>query len=221
MAKKLTEKEIKIINTDDIADIMQGVLEHEERVDPGQAHFWLVGLNDVNEMIFFELVSLGSANEHEVEPMKVFRVAVLKEVVKIILVHNNISCRVEPTEEDKGVTDRLIHVGKILGIDVIDHIIISSGSFFSFEDAGIMKELLDSTKWVPKHEQEEMIKKEHARVLKAAISVAKEEILEKGKKEGKIEIAKGLLDSGETIEFIMKSTGLSKEDIANLSEKKT
>lgn len=38
MAKKLTEKKIKIINTDDIADIMQGVLEHEERVDPGQAH---------------------------------------------------------------------------------------------------------------------------------------------------------------------------------------
>lgn len=94
-------------------------------------------INDANEMIFFELVSLGSTNEHEVEPMKIFRVAGFKEVVKVILVHNNISCRVEPTEEDKWVTFRLIHVGKILGIDIVDHIIISSGSFFSFADAGI------------------------------------------------------------------------------------
>ena len=94
------------------------------------------------------LVSLGGAKSATVEPMKVFRVGVMKNAFKIIFVHNHPSGEMKPSVQDKNITDRLIQVGIILDIEVIEHLIITVRSFHSFANIGLLEELKNSTKWL-------------------------------------------------------------------------
>jgi len=61
------------------------------------------------------------------------------------LVHNHLSGDPEPSEDDLEITKRFVESGKILGIEVIDHIIVTKGSFFSFKEKGLIKEKLTTT----------------------------------------------------------------------------
>ncbi len=85
---KLTnQQKIKIVNPDDVYAIMQKILLRENKIDQEKEHFWIIGLNTNNTILFIELVSLGSVIATQVEPMNVFRVAVLKGAVQVILTH--------------------------------------------------------------------------------------------------------------------------------------
>ena len=150
MNVKLTrEQKIKLANSDDVFTVMQDILIRENFIDREKEYFWIIGLNLRSKILFIELVSLGSVKATTVEPMNVFRVSVLKGAVKVILVHNHPSGELTPSDSDKSLTDRLIQVGKILAIKVIDHLIISTESYLSFADIGLMAELEESTEWVP------------------------------------------------------------------------
>jgi DNA repair protein RadC len=150
MTIKLSEEQKrKLSNSNDVYSIMQEILLREEKIDQEKEHFWMIGLNPVNRILYIELVSMGSVRATTVEPMNVFRIAVLKGAVNVIMVHNHPSGQVMPSEQDKDLTDRLIQVGRILNILVSDHIIISLKSYFSFANIGLMGELAQSTKWVP------------------------------------------------------------------------
>jgi len=90
MNVKLTGlKKIRILNSDDVFGIMQKVLLRENKIDRHKEHFWIIGLNLANKILFIELVCMGSVKAATVEPMNVFRVAVMKNAVKVILVHNH------------------------------------------------------------------------------------------------------------------------------------
>ena len=102
-----------------------------------------------NRVLFIELISLGSINTTIVEPMEVFSFALQKRAVKIILVHNHPSGELKPSKADLDVTDRMIQVGKIVNTPVLDHLIISTESYMSFEEESLMEELAKSTKYVP------------------------------------------------------------------------
>src|SRR3989338_5228478 len=92
------EEKIKILNGDDLYGIMQRVLLREEKIDRNKEHFWIIGLENNNRMLFIELVSLGSVNTTIAEPMEVFSFALQKQAVKIILVHNHPSGELLPSE---------------------------------------------------------------------------------------------------------------------------
>ena len=85
----------------------------------------MIGMNQAGYILYIELIALGSYKSVDVEPMNVFRVAVMKNASRVILVHNHPSGSLTPSDADKDITDRLIQVGRILNIDLIDHLIIT------------------------------------------------------------------------------------------------
>lgn len=96
--------------------------------------FKVVLLNTKNEIISDVEVSVGTLNSSLVHPREVFREAIKRSTNKMILIHNHPSGSIEPSSEDKNITSRLIKCGEIIGIQVIDHIIIGDGLYFSFKE---------------------------------------------------------------------------------------
>ena len=100
--------------------------------------FKVILLNTKNEIISDEDVSIGTLNSSLVHPREVFRYAIKKSANKIILMHNHPSGSIEPSMEDKKTTSRLIECGRLIGIEVIDHIIIGDGEYYSFKENSII-----------------------------------------------------------------------------------
>ena len=96
--------------------------------------FKIVLLNCKNEIIEDIDISVGILDTSTVHPREVFREAIKRPCKSIILLHNHPSGSLEPSKEDKNVTDRLIKTGRIVGIEVIDHIILAGGGYFSFKE---------------------------------------------------------------------------------------
>ncbi len=96
--------------------------------------FKIILLNTKNEIICDIDVSVGTLNMSLVHPREVFREAIKRNSNKIILMHNHPSGNIEPSNEDKNVTLRLIKCGDLIGIEVIDHIIIGDGLYYSFKE---------------------------------------------------------------------------------------
>lgn len=203
---ELTQEErIKILNSDDIYGIMQKILLRESKIDQNREHFWVIGLENNNRILFIELISLGTVNQTLAEPMEVYSLALQKRAVKIILCHNHPSGELTPSDADKDITDKLIQVGLIVNTPVTDHLIITLNSYLSFKNIGLLEELEQSTKYVPKYELERRIKKEAA------------EIAERKKA---IEIAKQFKRQGIDNETIAIGTGLTIEEVEKLRVRK-
>jgi DNA repair protein RadC len=138
MELKVRTKEA-ITNPEQIAEIFQTIQKAENEIDKMKEKCWVVGLNTKNFIIYVELVSMGTLNASLVHPREVFRFAIMKAVSGIILVHNHCSGDTRPSDEDLSLTRRLHDAGKILGIDLHDHIIIADGSgYTSLKKDGII-----------------------------------------------------------------------------------
>nr|VFK30447.1 MAG: DNA repair protein RadC [Candidatus Kentron sp. MB]VFK34423.1 MAG: DNA repair protein RadC [Candidatus Kentron sp. MB]VFK76702.1 MAG: DNA repair protein RadC [Candidatus Kentron sp. MB] len=111
---RLTEQErIRVLNGEDVFAIMQKVLLRENKCDRDKEHFLIIGLDADSRILCIGLVVLGGVTSVTVKPMETFRVAVLKNAVSVILVHNHPAENVTPSDEtDKDLTDRLI-LGRI------------------------------------------------------------------------------------------------------------
>ncbi len=96
--------------------------------------FIVVLLNTKNEIINWEVVSVGSLNTSIVHPREVFNRAIKRNAASIIAVHNHPSGHVTPSSEDFNITKRLHEVGLLVGIPLIDHIIIGNGKYYSFKE---------------------------------------------------------------------------------------
>lgn len=88
-------------------------------------------LNSRYQLIHDEVISVGSLTANIVHPREVFQPAIEQGAIAIILAHNHPSGRLAPTLADSSITDQLIRAGKLLGIDVIDHLIVTATSFRS------------------------------------------------------------------------------------------
>jgi DNA repair protein RadC len=100
--------------------------------DYHKEHFYIIALNSRNYSI--AEVSVGSLNASVVHPREVFAEAIKNKAASVILVHNHPSGDPEPSEDDLILTKRLVESGKILGIEVVDHMIITKNEFFSFKE---------------------------------------------------------------------------------------
>ena len=219
------EQKIKVQNAFGVYSIMKEILMRENALERDHEHVWVVCLAPNNKILNIELVSLGAINETTLQPMQVFRIAIMKGAVRLILVHNHPDGELDPSEGDKDVTDRMIQVGKIVDVEVLDHLIISPVAYYSFKDHGLINKLRHSSKWVPTFVEIERIKKEalklgEKRGLKAGKKIGLEKGLEKGRKEGEkskaVKVAKQLKKNGVAIDIIIDSTGLSKKEIEKL-----
>ncbi len=93
-------------------------------------------LDTKNQIIREETISVGSLNANVVHPREVFKTALAESAAHIIVAHNHPSGDPTPSREDIEITKKLVETGKIIGIDVLDHVIIGDGRHFSMKEAG-------------------------------------------------------------------------------------
>ncbi len=106
--------------------------------DKAKEHFKLILLNTRNKKIGISTVSIGTLTTSLVHPREVFKDAITHSAASVILAHNHPSGDPEPSEDDLKITKKLVESGKILGIEVIDHIIIGKNNFYSFREKGLI-----------------------------------------------------------------------------------
>ena len=202
-------KKVKVTNSADIYPIMREILHRENKIGRAQEHFWMVGLNQANKILYIELVSLGASNRAAIQPREAFRLAIHKLAVRVILVHNHPSGELEPSEPDQDLTDHFIQAGRFLNVEVIDHLIIGEEIYYSFVDSGLFAELQESKKYVLPYELEEKARKE-------GLEIGKEKGVKKGKEEKAIEMAKVLKQQNVETSIIAKASGLPENEIEKL-----
>ncbi|UOE58135.1 RadC family protein [Cytobacillus oceanisediminis] len=101
-----------------------------------QEHFVAVYLNTKNQVISKKTIFIGSLNSCIVHPREIFKEAYRLSSASVIVAHNHPSGNRNPSREDIEMTKRLAETGRVLGIELIDHIIIGDGSFTSLKESG-------------------------------------------------------------------------------------
>lgn len=101
-------------------------------------HFYAFLLDTHNRIIGREIVSIGTLNASLIHPRECFRTAIVKTAASVIFVHNHPSGGLEPSQEDITVTKRLVDAGKLLGIAVLDHVIVTTDSYTSFRERSLV-----------------------------------------------------------------------------------
>ena len=99
-------------------------------------HFIAITLDGASRVIATHIISIGTLNQSLVHPREVFYSAIKDKAAAIIIAHNHPSGQLHPSRADKQVTTRLKDAGKLIGIDIIDHIILTPDGFYSFQDNG-------------------------------------------------------------------------------------
>jgi DNA repair protein RadC len=106
--------------------------------DKAKEHFKLILLNPRNKIIGISTISIGTLNASLVHPREVFKDAIMHSAASVVLAHNHPSGDPEPSEDDLKITKKLVESGKILGIEVLDHIVIGKNGFLSFKEKGLV-----------------------------------------------------------------------------------
>jgi DNA repair protein RadC len=106
--------------------------------DKQQEHFVCISLNGANEVIENRTVTVGLLNKSQVHPREVFADVITDRAAGVILAHNHPSGELKPSDSDLKIHEQLTEAGKILGIKILDHIIISKKGYYSFQDQGLI-----------------------------------------------------------------------------------
>ncbi|UDY80735.1 UPF0758 family protein [Geobacillus phage GR1] len=101
-----------------------------------QEHFEAIYLNTKNIIISRKMIFKGSLNTSVVHPREVFREGIRLSAASLIVCHNHPSGNPDPSREDIEVTKRLAEVGRMVGIELLDHIIIGQGKYISLKEKG-------------------------------------------------------------------------------------
>jgi DNA repair protein RadC len=99
-----------------------------------QEYFVVLTLSGSHAPIKFHIVTIGLLNRAAVHPREVFRPAIRDNAAAVIVGHNHPSGELEPSPEDKEVTERLREASEIIGINFLDHLIVSEKGFYSFNE---------------------------------------------------------------------------------------
>lgn len=126
-------KDIKTINSPkDVYDLLidMTLLDREK--------FVVVMLNTKNHVIAVDTISIGTLNSSLVHPREVFKSAIKRSACSLVLCHNHPSSDPTPSKQDLEITNRLVEAGKLLSIEVVDHVIIGSQSYVSLKERGVI-----------------------------------------------------------------------------------
>jgi len=106
--------------------------------DYSKEHFFVVSLNSRSKLINIESITIGILTASLVHPRETFSSAIRNHATQIIIAHNHPSGEAYPSEEDMKVTRRILEASKIMGIELIDHLIITSNGFYSFRKENLV-----------------------------------------------------------------------------------
>jgi DNA repair protein RadC len=123
------EQRPQITSPADVANLLMVEMAHLE-----QEHLRVVLLNTKNYVLKIETVYIGSINSSAVRIGEVFKTALKQNSAAIIVVHNHPSGDPTPSPEDVAVTRQLVEAGKLLDVDVLDHLVIGQGRWVSLRE---------------------------------------------------------------------------------------
>ena len=132
-AREKMPKKISLSSPQAVVNYLKEKIGREKK-----EHFVILALDSRDNLNSISEVSIGTLNASLVHPREVFGPAISHSASQIILAHNHPSGDPEPSEDDLVITKRLVEAGKILGIEVTEHVVISKKDFFSFKDKGLM-----------------------------------------------------------------------------------
>lgn len=126
-AKEKLPSKISLTTPQKVVDYLKEKLGREKK-----EHFVVILLDTKNNLIDFQDISIGILNASLAHPREIFEPAIRHVANSVIVVHNHPSGDVNPSIEDDELTKQLIGAGKILGIHLLDHIIVSRSNYYSF-----------------------------------------------------------------------------------------
>ena len=124
-------KERKVKSPEDAYNLLKPMM-----IDADREQFIVVCLDTKNQPTAINVCHVGSLNSSIVHPREVMKAAILSNSASIIVAHNHPSQDPTPSREDVEVTKRLAEAGKVLGIDLLDHLIICEDKFVSLKEKG-------------------------------------------------------------------------------------
>ena len=139
-AQYISEETVKVDSPEEIADLLRPLLK-----DLKQESLFVLPLDSRNQVIEIIESTRGLVNQAQAHPREVFRKAIVANAVKVIIAHNHPTGSITPSKQDLALTEKLCEAGKIIGIEIIDHIIIGKKTekqpvdFSSFNRLGLIK----------------------------------------------------------------------------------
>ncbi len=131
--RHLLKETVKITLAQDILTLVADI------AGKPQEHFVCISLNGANEVIQKRVVTIGLLDKSPVHPREVFADVIADRAAAVIFAHNHPSGELQPSEADLRVHEQLTEAGKILGLRVLDHVIVTRKGYFSFQEAGLIR----------------------------------------------------------------------------------
>jgi DNA repair protein RadC len=122
--------------SDDSEKILRAFLD-DKRIDYKE-FFWVLLLTHANQVIGISELGMGSTTSVSVNVKEIYQLSLLSNAAAIIVAHNHPSGKLTPSEADKEITKKITKALKLLDINLLDHLILTSEGFVSFADQGIL-----------------------------------------------------------------------------------
>ena len=119
-------------------DVVNMIIDHKDLENCDREHFIAAYLNRKGCLNAVCTISVGGLSSTVVHPREVFKPAFLCSAASVILIHNHPSGDPTPSKEDIDTTRRLIEAGKVLGIEILDHVVVGVGSYVSLKAKGLI-----------------------------------------------------------------------------------
>jgi DNA repair protein RadC len=127
--QRIAEPTFQICEAEDVAGFVRKILS-----DNSREHVVALYLDGSHQVTSYSIVSIGTANYALVHPREVFQRAIAAGAIAIVIAHNHPSGHLEPSTEDRLMTNRLKEAGELLGIRLLDHIIVTEAACYSFQE---------------------------------------------------------------------------------------
>lgn len=127
LSKENIPSRVEMKSTPFIADYLKKSIGNQSK-----EYFVALYLDGGNQLIEDKIISIGVLNMSLVQPREVFEPAIAMKAAAIVVAHNHPSGKIDPSIEDREVTKQLVETGRIIGIEILDHIIVSNANFLSF-----------------------------------------------------------------------------------------
>lgn len=138
--KVLYEEKVKNdVTIDSVQKVANFVIEKIGNSD--REHLVTIGLNTKGKINYFEVNHIGSLNSSVIHPREIFKNAIISNCSSIIIAHNHPSGVLKPSREDIAVTTNMAKVSELLGIELLDHLIVTDSDYYSFKSE--MKECFE------------------------------------------------------------------------------
>jgi DNA repair protein RadC len=137
IGRRRGDSEIKVL--DEVKSSRDGYnIMRRHLMDLNHEEFWIMLIGRSNKVLAKELVSKGGLSGTVADPKIIFHMALQHQASALIMVHNHPSGNLKPSREDLVLTKKIADAGRLLDINVLDHLIITDGGYFSFGDEGLL-----------------------------------------------------------------------------------